>query len=171
MKIAFVYQLGASNASALERKLAYMRSLGTDITGLNVGPLLGYKFGVSDLDFQYCLCTPQVIESLARLREASQGFQVIVIYGTLQIPSDFIRQAWGDRFVIYWATDDSGTSQVYRHQLSRDAVVAQAYVARCQKGVRPLSEDLFARLVALAPLRLRRDKEGRVPYRVAHGRR
>ncbi len=112
MKIAFVYQWSASNARALERELEHMRSLGTDITGLNVGPLLGYKFGVSDLDFQYCLRNPQVTEGLARVRDACQGFQVIVIYGTLQIPPDFIRQAWDDRFVIYWATDDPVNSTV-----------------------------------------------------------
>ena len=112
MKIAFVYQWSAANARALERELAHMRELGTDITGLDLGQLLGYKLGVSDLDFQYCLRNPQVTGGLARLREASQSFQVIVIYGTLQIPPDFIRQAWSDRFVIYWATDDPVNSTV-----------------------------------------------------------
>ena len=112
MKIAFVYQWSVSNARALEREFAHMRELGTDITGLDVGLILGYKLTVSDLDFQYCLRNPQVTTGLERLREASRGFQVIIIYGTLQIPPDFIRKAWGDRFVIYWATDDPVNSTV-----------------------------------------------------------
>ncbi len=112
MKIAFAYQWNASNARALERELAHMREGGMDITGFDLSPLLGYKFSVSDLDFQYCLRNAQVMAGLARLREATAGFQMIVIYGSLQIPPDFIRQHWSKCFVIYWATDDPVNSTV-----------------------------------------------------------
>jgi hypothetical protein len=111
-KIGFLYQWHSANARGLELEFEYMRSQGFPIEGVPLSGILRYKYSVSDLDFRYCAGDPVVMSGLERLGQACKAFSVIVIYGTLQIPPDFIRKALSDKIVVYWATDDPVNSTI-----------------------------------------------------------
>jgi hypothetical protein len=52
------------------------------------------------------------MSGLQRLAEICGRYAAVVIYGTLQIPPDFIRRCLAGKVVIYWATDDPVNSTV-----------------------------------------------------------
>jgi len=111
-KVGFLYQWHSANARGLEQEFQYMRDRGFQIEGVPLTNILQYKYSVSDLDFMYCARDPGVMSGLDRLADICGRYSTVVIYGTLQIPPDFIRTRLADKVTIYWATDDPVNSTV-----------------------------------------------------------